>query len=55
MRLVAALTALRKDSNAFPHLEALGIRDFAAVTRTDYAHLAELDRIARTANYLVPA
>ena len=55
MRLVAVLAALHKDSGATPHLESLGIRRFAAVLRSEYASLAELDRAARAAGYPLPA
>ena len=54
-RLTAALLALHEDSQAAPHLAALGIRRFAAVTRADYAALADLDRAARAAGYPLPA
>ena len=38
-----------------PHLDALGIRRFAAVARADYVLLAELDRAAHAAGYPLPA
>ena len=53
--LVAALVELHKDRGATTHLEALGIRRFAPVARSDYACLADLDRAAREAGYLEPA
>jgi len=55
MRLIAVLAALHEDSEAAPHLGALGIRRFAAVARSDYAPLAGLDRAARAAGYPLPA
>ena len=36
-RLISALLALHEEPEAKPHLDALGIRRFAAVTREDYA------------------
>jgi len=38
-RLVSALLALPEEPEAKPHLDMLGIRRFAAVTREDYAPL----------------
>ena len=40
-RLISALLALGEEPEAKPHLDALGIRRFAAVTREDYAPLAQ--------------
>jgi ABC-type phosphate/phosphonate transport system substrate-binding protein len=54
-RLVAALGGLHADSTARPHLDALGVRSFAAVVRTDYAPLAEIESTALDAAYPVPA
>jgi ABC-type phosphate/phosphonate transport system substrate-binding protein len=54
-RLVEALAALPEDAGARTHLAALGVRCFAAVTRTDYAPLGEMDRDARAAGYPLPA
>lgn len=53
-RLVIALSALREDPGARPHLHALGVHGFRAVTRDDYAPLARLDRIAQAADYPLP-
>ena len=53
-RLLAALLALHEDGTVRAHLDALGIRRFAAVSRADYTLLAELDRAARAAGYLLP-
>jgi len=50
-RLVAALARLHEDAGACPHLDALGIRRFAAVTRDRYDALADIDRDARAAGY----
>ena len=54
-RLVAAFAALSGDPGAQPHLDALGVRRFATVSRADYAPLARLDREARAAGYPLPA
>lgn len=54
-RLRAALLALHEDDDVRAHLDALGIRHFAAVSRADYAPLAELDRVAHAAGYPRPA
>jgi len=54
-RLAGALMALRDDSQARPHLEALGLRAFAAVTRAAYAPLADEERVALAAGYPLPA
>ena len=40
-RLTSALLVLGEEPEAKPHLDALGIRRFAAVTREDYASLAQ--------------
>ena len=40
-RLISALLALGEEPEAKPHLDELGIRRFAAVTREDYAPLAQ--------------
>ena len=40
-RLTSALVVLGEEQEAKPHLDALGIRHFAAVTREDYASLAQ--------------
>ncbi len=55
MRLVASLTCLHEDPDASAHLDALGVRRIAPVTRADYAVLAEIDREARAAGYSLPA
>lgn len=52
--LAAALEAAADDGNARPHLDALGVRRFAAVVRADYAGLADCERAARAADYLLP-
>ncbi len=54
-RLIAALQATHEHSQGAVHLEALGIRRFAGVARSDYAPLADLDRAARAAGYPLPA
>ena len=38
-RLISALLVLGEEPEAKPHLDALGVRRFAAVTREDYAPL----------------
>jgi ABC-type phosphate/phosphonate transport system substrate-binding protein len=53
--LRAALGALADDPDARTHLNALGIRRFAAVSSPDYDVLARLDRVAREAGYPLPA
>ena len=52
--LTAALLASHEDSNTAPYLAALGVRNFASVARRDYEALAEIDRTARAARYLLP-
>jgi ABC-type phosphate/phosphonate transport system substrate-binding protein len=54
-RLTGALLDLHEDSQATPHLAALGVRRFAVAAREDYAVLAALDRAARAAGYPLPA
>jgi ABC-type phosphate/phosphonate transport system substrate-binding protein len=54
-RLLAALAALHADPGAQPHLAALGVRRFVAVTRPDYRPLADRDRAACAAGYPLPA
>jgi len=44
-RLISALFALGEEPDAKPHLDMLGIRGFAAVTREDYAPLGMEARI----------
>jgi hypothetical protein len=46
---------LHEDSDALKHLDALGVRGFTAVARADYASLVEIDRVARAADYPLPA
>jgi ABC-type phosphate/phosphonate transport system substrate-binding protein len=52
-KLAVALEELDADRGAAIHLEALGVRRFAPVARADYARLAEMDREAHRAGYLV--
>ena len=54
-QLVAALAAVHENSDMRTHLDALGVRRFAPVTRADYAPLGEIDREARAAGYSLPA
>ena len=54
-RLMDVLTALHEDSAARIHLDALAVIRFDAVARDAYAPLADLDRAARAAGYLLPA
>ena len=54
-QLSAALLDLHHNSQARPHLDALGLRRLAAIARGDYAVLADLERSARAADYLLPA
>jgi ABC-type phosphate/phosphonate transport system substrate-binding protein len=53
--LVVGLVELHTDRSAATHCEALGIKRFAPVARTDYARLADFDRAARDAGYLKPS
>ena len=53
-RLADALLVLHQDAAASSHLEALGVRKFARVVPRDYEVLADLDRIAHAADYLLP-
>jgi len=54
-RLLAALAAVHENSDTRTHLDALGVRRFAPVTRADYSLLGEIDREARAAGYPLPA
>ena len=54
-RLAATLLAIHDDEAAANHLDALGIRRFASAARADFDVLADLDRAARAAGYLLPA
>ncbi len=54
-RLADALEDVNRERSAAVHLDALGIRRFAAVARDDYAVLSKLDRAALEARYPLPA
>jgi ABC-type phosphate/phosphonate transport system substrate-binding protein len=53
--LARILVQLHEDGGARAHLDALGIRRFASVTRDRYDALAGIDRDARAAGYFLPA